>query len=216
MNHILVICIGFLAQGFFSARILVQWIMSEKARKSLSPAIFWILSIAGSYIFCLYGWLRDDFAIILGQVISYYIYLWNLRAKGVWKKVPLIFRIILALTPVVAVFCMAGDAREVIDRFFRNEDVPLWLLLFGSAGQVLFTLRFIYQWLYSRRNGESQLPAGFWIISLAGSLTIVSYGIMRQDIVLIVGQSFGLVAYIRNLMLIYRSTRKKKIENQEI
>ena len=86
--------------------------------------------------------------------------------------------------------------------FLQNEAVPLWLLVFGSIGQVLFTCRFIYQWWYSRQHGgESVLPAGFWWLSLVGSLTVVSYGLIRQDIVLIVGQSFGLVAYIRNLMI---------------
>ena len=76
--------IGFLAQGFFSARILVQWIMSERARKVLSPSVFCILSIAGSYLLCLYGVLRQDFAIVLGQFISYYVYLWNLKAICLW------------------------------------------------------------------------------------------------------------------------------------
>ena len=43
---------------------------------------------------------------------------------------------------------------------------------------------------------------GHWIVSLAGALTIVSYALIRPDIVLIVGQSFGFVAYTRNLMLL--------------
>lgn len=43
---------------------------------------------------------------------------------------------------------------------------------------------------------------GHWIMSLAGALTIVSYALIRPDIVLIVGQSFGIVAYTRNLMLL--------------
>lgn len=194
--------IGFLAQGFFSARILVQWLMSEKARRVLSPTIFWVLSIIGSYLLCIYGWLRDDFAIVLGQCISYYIYLWNLNIKGVWKKVPLIFRIILLLTPVVAAAFMLENTAEVINKLFRNADIPLWLVIYGCSGQILFTLRFIYQWYYSRRAGESELPAGFWIISLTGSLLIVSYAIIRHDPVLILGQSFGLVAYIRNLCIL--------------
>ena len=42
--------IGFLAQVFFSARILLQWILSERAKKVISPAIFWQLSIVGSYL----------------------------------------------------------------------------------------------------------------------------------------------------------------------
>lgn len=201
-NSYLIYAIGFLAQVFFSARILVQWAMSERARKVLSPSVFWILSIAGAYLLCLYGLLRNDFAIVLGQFISYYIYLWNLNIKGVWQRVPVIFRLVLILTPVVAAVCAAGNAAEFIDRFLCNTDIPLWLVIYGSLGQILFTLRFIYQWLYSRREGKSALPTGFWIISLMGSLAIVSYGIIRHDPVLIVGQSFGLVAYIRNLIIL--------------
>lgn len=197
--------IGFLAQGFFSARILVQWLMSERAKRVLSPTIFWVLSIIGSYLLCLYGWLRDDFAIVLGQCISYYIYLWNLNIKGVWHKVPWIFRFILVMTPVVAVCFMIGNAGEVVEKLFRNENIPLWLVIYGCLGQILFTLRFIYQWYYSRKEGESELPAGFWIISLTGSLLIVSYALIRKDPVLILGQSFGLVSYIRNLCILRKS-----------
>ncbi len=202
VHSIFTILIGFLAQLFFSARILVQWVQSERARRVLSPSLFWIFSLAGAYLFCLYGWLRHDFAIVLGQFISYYIYLWNLKMKGVWKNIPTLFRVILLFTPVVAICFVAGRAGLFVAHFLHNTEVPLWLLLFGSAGQLLFTLRFVYQWVYSRRKGESALPAGFWLISLAGSLSIVAYGIIRRDIVLIVGQSFGLVAYIRNLVLI--------------
>lgn len=205
-----VMAIGFTAQIFFSARILVQWIMSERARRVLSPSVFWVLSIAGSYLLCLYGWLRSDFSIVLGQFISYYVYLWNLRLKGLWNKMLLPFRIVLALTPVVALGFMLSEARVVADMFFRNEDVPLWLLLLGSVGQVVFTLRFVYQWFYSYRRHLSVLPAGFWVISLVGSLTIVSYGIIRLDPVLIVGQSFGLVAYIRNLCIGHRAEKQAK------
>ena len=43
-----VYAIGFLAQAFFSARILCQWILSERARRVVSPSVFWVLSIAGS------------------------------------------------------------------------------------------------------------------------------------------------------------------------
>lgn len=209
-NSYLVFAIGFLSQGFFSARILVQWAMSERARKVLSPSVFWILSIAGAYLLCIYGWLRNDFAIVLGQVISYYIYLWNLNIKGVWRKVPVVFRFILIVTPLVAAACVAHDAGAFVDRFLQNSEIPLWLVIYGSLGQILFTLRFIYQWLYSRHEGESTLPAGFWIISLAGSLAIVSYGVIRLDPVLIVGQSFGLVAYIRNLIILKKEKEQLK------
>lgn len=210
MHPLLIMGIGFLAQGFFSARILVQWILSERARKVLSPSIFWILSIAGSYLLCIYGWLRNDFTIILGQFISYYIYLWNLNIKGIWKEVPAIFRTVLIFTPFVAAGFALSDFNTSMTNLFQNEEIPLWLLIYGSAGQILFTLRFIYQYLYSSARQTSVLPAGFWIISLVGSLSIVSYGIIRQDPVLIVGQSFGIIAYIRNLMILKKETQSEE------
>ena len=73
---------------------------------------------------------------------------------------------------------------------------------FQTAKSSVTSMRFVYQWLYSKSKGESELPAGFWIVSLVGSLAIVSYALIRHDIVLIVGQSFGIVAYTRNLMLL--------------
>lgn len=210
LEHIAILSIGFLAQVFFSARIIVQWIMSERAHRVLSPSAFWVFSIAGSYLLFIYGWLRSDFAIILGQFVSYFIYLWNLRAKGIWATLPLWLKGVLLFTPLFVVVMVGADAWGFVTRFFCNEGVPLWMLLFGSVGQVLFTLRFVVQWLHSRALGESQLPASFWIISLVGSLIIVSYGIMRQDLVLIVGQSFGLVAYVRNLCIIREQRRRLK------
>ena len=197
--------IGFLAQVFFSARILLQWILSERAKKVISPAIFWQLSIVGSYLLFVYGWLMDDFAIILGQIISYYIYIWNLDKKHQCKKLPFVIRTLLLLTPVAAILYMLKDASAFVDQFFRNEKIPLWLLIYVSIGQIIFTLRFVYQWIYSKRKDESLLPIGFWVISLFGSLIIVSYAIYRRDPVLILGQSTGLIAYSRNIYLSRRA-----------
>lgn len=212
-TSILVYAIGFIAQAFFSARIFVQWIISERAKKVVSPSIFWVLSIIGSYLLCIYGWFRHDFSIILGQFLSYYIYLWNLKEKGIWKKTPLFLKGILLSTPVIAAIFALSDSTSFVDSFLRNEDVPLWLLIFGSMGQIIFTLRFLYQWYYSYRKKESLLPAGFWVISLVGSSFIVAYGIIRSDPVLILGQSGGFIAYCRNLMI--GSRPSKSIQHEE-
>lgn len=209
LSTALIYTIGFTAQIFFSARILVQWILSEKQRHVVSPNLFWILSLAGSILLFSYGWLRDDFSIILGQILSYYIYIWNLSAKGVWRKVPTLAQALIIALPVAAICFMLADAADFINQFFRNNNVPLWLLIFGSAGQVIFVLRFVYQWHYSFRRHESILPVGFWVISLVGSGIIVAYGAYRLDPVLILGQSVGFVAYIRNIM-IYRKEKKMK------
>lgn len=209
---LVVYIIGFLAQAFFSARILFQWILSERAKTVLSPSIFWILSLAGSYLLCLYGWLRDDFSIVLGQFISYYIYLWNLNEKGVWRKMHVVARWVLGITPILAVAFVLHDFDRFIETFFKNENIPLWLIVFGSMGQIIFTFRFVYQVFYSYRNKESLLPSGFWILSLIGSSVIVSYGIVRSDPVLILGQSIGFIAYSRNLFLSHHHSNIAKDE----
>ena len=126
-NHFIVLAIGFLAQGFFSARILVQWIMSERAKHVLSPSLFWIFSIAGAYLLCLYGWLRHDFAIVFGQCISYYIYLYNLKLKGIWTHVPWLLRSVLLLTPVVALCFVMGNVIPVMSISWKAS-VPITAL----------------------------------------------------------------------------------------
>ena len=209
----MIYAVGFLAQAFFSARILCQWIMSERAKRVVSPALFWIFSLLGSYLLCFYGWLRHDFSIILGQVIAYYIYLWNLNEKGIWKRLPGVVRWAIGLTPVVLLALMLRDFQGFVQTFLRNEGIPLWLVIFGSAGQIIFTLRFVYQFAYSVRNHESVLPVGFWIISLVGSAIIIAYGIFRLDPVLILGQSVGFVAYSRNLVIGFRA---RKLQTDEI
>ena len=200
----LIYALGFLAQGLFSARMIVQWIISEKEKRATSPTIYWMLSLIASMLFFVYGWLRQDFAIMLGQVISYYIYIWNLHAKGVWDAIhtsiknPLL--VVLSFLPLAGIAFMLFHG-EATDRLFRNEGIPAWLIVFGCAGQIIFTFRFIYQYFYSRKRGESLLPAGFWIISLVGSAVIVAYAIIRHDWVLGIGQSVGFFTYSRNLYL---------------
>lgn len=201
--------IGFLSQALFSARTLFQWILSEKAKKVLSPSIFWILSLVASYLMFIYGWMRDDFSILLGQMIAYYIYIWNLYEQKIWQKFYRIIRIIVLLTPFVAIAFVFNQFDEFVATFLKNEKVPLGLLIMGSAGQVIFTLRFVYQFVYSYRRKESVLPMGFWILSFIGSLIIVIYAFIRRDPVLMLGQSFGFIAYIRNLTIDIKSMKNK-------
>jgi lipid-A-disaccharide synthase-like uncharacterized protein len=208
----LVLAIGFAAQLFFSLRTLLQWLKSEAAHKSVSPASYWVFSVLGACLMFIYGVLRDDFSIILGQFISYYIYLWNLNANGIWNRFKAAARAGLLALPLAAVALLLYDAQTYSQNFFHNSELPVWLVVFGSAGQVMFTLRFVYQFIFCRHRHVSVLPKGFWIISLTGSGMIIAYGLLRLDAVLILGQSFGFIAYIRNLVL---GSGKKESSNAE-
>lgn len=83
-----------------------------------------------------------------------------------------------------------------------------WIVI-GFAGQLLFTSRFLVQWLASERRRESVVPVAFWWLSLAGGLTLLTYALYRKDPVFIMGQSMGIFIYLRNLMLLSRAARDK-------
>lgn len=79
-----------------------------------------------------------------------------------------------------------------------------WLSV-GLLGQALFSARFLLQWAKSEQAGRSVLPIGFWYLSTLGGLVLTVYAIRLQDPVFILGQSAGLLVYLRNLWLIHRS-----------
>ncbi len=202
MNSWIVTSIGFIAQILFSARLLLQWFASEKNKKVTTPSSFWIHSLAASFLLFIYGYLRHDFAIMLGQMITYYIYIRNLQLSGEWKKLHVIFRWLLVLFPVIIIAWFYNNNTYDISNLLGSNSLPLWLLILGAVGQVVFTFRFILQWIYSERIKESVLPLSFWVVSLIGSAMILTYAVIRKDPVLFVGQLFGFVVYARNIMLI--------------
>jgi lipid-A-disaccharide synthase-like uncharacterized protein len=79
----------------------------------------------------------------------------------------------------------------------------LWIAI-GFAGQFLFMMRFLWQWIQSERQRRSIIPIAFWYFSLAGGVTLFAYAIHRRDPVFITGQMLGLGVYTRNLILIRR------------
>jgi lipid-A-disaccharide synthase-like uncharacterized protein len=85
---------------------------------------------------------------------------------------------------------------------------PAFWLIIGFLGQTLFTARFIVQWLASERRQKSVVPVAFWWLSLLGGGALLSYAISRHDLVIVVGQTMGLVVYLRNLVLVRKAKRR--------
>jgi lipid-A-disaccharide synthase-like uncharacterized protein len=203
MNAYLVFGIGFLGQFLFFSRTILQWFKSENEGEIVSPVLFWKISLVASQLMLLYGILRYDFAIILGQFIVYFIYVRNLQLKNAWSAIPLVIRGFIVAVPLLIITWLITGSTINFNSLFRNEQIPLWLLLLGTAGQVVFSFRFIYQWIYSEKEKESVLPATFWMISIAGSLIIFIYSIFRLDPVLFISNLFGLFVYIRNVLICF-------------
>jgi len=89
------------------------------------------------------------------------------------------------------------------------NNIEIFFLIIGFFGQGLFASRFIFQWIYSERKGESSIPVIFWYLSIFGGIGLLTYAIFRKDPVIILGQTFGIFIYLRNLILIYRNQNKR-------
>ena len=72
------LAIGFAGQALFSARFLVQWVYSERHRRSLIPIAFWYFSLAGGATLFIYALHIGDPVFILGQSMGVFIYTRNL------------------------------------------------------------------------------------------------------------------------------------------
>ena len=70
--------VGFLGQGLFSARFLVQWLVSERKKRSVIPVAFWYFSILGGVTLLVYSVHQQDPVFIFGQGLGLLIYFRNL------------------------------------------------------------------------------------------------------------------------------------------
>jgi lipid-A-disaccharide synthase-like uncharacterized protein len=203
MKDYLIYGIGFLSQILFFGRTIIQWFKSEHEGKVLSPTLFWKISLLASILMLAYGILRNDAAILIGQILVYFIYVRNIQLKNDWKPMSLSMRTGILLTPVVILGYLFFGTEYSLAMFFNNENNPLLLMIWGIAAQIVFISRFFYQWIYSENRKESTLPLGFWIISIVGSAMNLVYGVFRLDPVLVAAHSLGMFVYLRNILIHY-------------
>ena len=94
--------------------------------------------------------------------------------------------------------------QELLTRIGAGNPMDALWLATGLLGQLMFTARFIVQWIASERAGRSVMPVAFWYLSIAGGLIVLAYGIHKLDPVIILGQLPGVIVYSRNLWLIHK------------
>lgn len=80
------IVLGFIAQACFTMRFVVQWLASEKAKKSVMPVAFWFFSLFGGALLLLYAIQRKDPVFIAGQALGLLVYVRNLWLIANEKK----------------------------------------------------------------------------------------------------------------------------------
>ena len=98
---------------------------------------------------------------------------------------------------------------DAINRFLGvSSGYEMAWVVIGLAGQILFSGRFVVQWIASERSGRSVIPIAFWYLSIAGGMTLLAYALWRRDPVFILGQSMGVLIYSRNLYFIHKERRQ--------
>src|SRR4051794_15435405 len=88
-----------------------------------------------------------------------------------------------------------------------TTETKIWLSI-GFAGQLIFTARFLAQWIASERRRDSVVPVAFWWLSLFGRMTLLCHAAPREDPVITLGQSLGVFIYVRNLMLVSKGKKR--------
>jgi lipid-A-disaccharide synthase-like uncharacterized protein len=105
--------------------------------------------------------------------------------------------IALMLYGIVAVFQMP-----------LQDNYVFWKIV-GFTGILTFGSRFIVQWIYSEKLGESRIPPAFWWQSLVASLLCLAYFLRQKDSVGILGYAVNIIPYVRNIMLINKQQKKR-------
>jgi len=82
-------------------------------------------------------------------------------------------------------------------------EIPMIWYVVGFAGQFVFMLRFVVQWIASERKKQSVVPVAFWYLSLVGSLITLVYAFYRRDPVFTAAFCLNIFIYLRNLYFIH-------------
>ena len=104
---------------------------------------------------------------------------------------------------------LAQAATQLADWWTSTSTTEKTWLAVGFTAQLMFSMRFIVQWIASERARRSIVPETFWYFSLFGGAMLFAYAIYRLDPVFMLGQGMGLVIYSRNIYFI-RTHRKSE------
>jgi len=195
--------------GWFStvcvfSRFVLQWILSERARRSVAPDLFWWISLVGAASFAAYCSHTKQYVLLIGTIINGLIYARNIllarrgrRVSGIDMRVGSV----LAITAIVSL-SFAGLAT------MRSDPAAslMWVAC-AAVGQAIWSSRFVVQWWFAERSGFSHFPPAFWWTSLFGNLALLSYALHLRDPIYIASFLFGPVVQIRNITLTLRHQR---------
>lgn len=191
------IVLGWLGQALFFLRFWFQWRASERAGRSVAPRSFWWMSLGGAMLLGGYTFSVREPVLVGGYAASAWIYARNATLAGpavAWRPAAHAIEV-AGIVAVLALAFAAGAAALA-----GGEVAPVWFAA-AAGGQLLWSSRFVVQWLASEREGVSHFPRSFWWLSLAGNLLLLAYAVHRGDPLLVCAFALGPIVQVRNLVL---------------
>ncbi|MCH9611183.1 MAG: hypothetical protein S4CHLAM81_14400 [Chlamydiales bacterium] len=212
--------LGALPPLLFGSRSIVQWIQSEREKRSVVGRLFWRLSITGNLLLALHYFIQFQYPFFLIQIANSFIAWRNLNflqkqgtalrfRKAIWILcLSLALAVVLCFIQTILSSVDTSVLSPPVGRIIQREQkVHLLWHIFGLFGGVLFASRFWIQWIEAERSHASQLGFYFWLTSLFGSVCSLLYFLYILDWVSAAHHSFGMIPYMRNILLLRSEKR---------
>ena len=221
-RHVLYFVIGVLPPFFFGSRSLLQWIQSEREKKSVVGVLFWKLSICGNVLLALHYFIQFQYPFLFIQVVNAFIAWRNLNLLQKKKEPLSSLRAVSILISLLIVVNLLSSFQSFLSpiktSFFSPPVGRMWSIkldthllwhIFGLIGGVLFASRFWIQWIQAERKQQSFLGTYFWMMSLLGGVCCLFYFVHILDWISAAHHSLGMIPYLRNLSLIRAAKTSK-------
>ena len=193
--------LGWIGNGLFFSRFLVQWVASERARAVVVPSVFWWLSLAGSIATAAYAAGVGEPVLLIGTLLNAGLYVRNLLISSANARGTAVRKLGPRVATAVGVGLLVITVLVALWKSGRGSSAtPVWIGI-SIVGQSLWSARFVLQWIRAERTGESRLTPVFWWVGLGGSVCLLSYAIHLRDAVFIAGYAVTPLLQIRNLLL---------------
>jgi lipid-A-disaccharide synthase-like uncharacterized protein len=195
----------------FYGRFYVQWIVSERRKRSVIPTVFWYMSSVGSVMLLAYAVASQSPLGALGQTFNIGVYsrnlvhIWREQGKLTRRRNVLVHGAVAVVVLVSVVLLALTWTREVaLTRAAApGEAAEVWIwLAVGVLGQLFFALRFLVQWLATEIKRKSVVPPAFWYLSLVAALLQMAAFLQRHEWIFAAGMAATIVIYARNIWLI--------------
>ncbi len=208
--------LGTVGAVIFYGRFYVQWIISERQKRSVIPTVFWYMSSVGSVLLLAYAVASQSPLGALGQTFNIGVYSRNL--VHIWREQGRLTRrrsvaihgaVAVVVATAVALLALTWSREVALTRDAApGEAASVWLwLAVGVVGQVLFAGRFLVQWLATEINRRSVVPPAFWYLSVAATLLQMATFLQRQEWIFAAGMAATLIIYLRNIWLVQAERR---------